>query len=644
MNVLILRFLLIFLLIFLSIIGHLNAQNPNSSKCSFTGSNSSIEYIRTIRPEIEKYEQEFMLKKASKGLKSKAVISIPVKAHIIRNSDRSGGLNISSLNQAIANLNMVYADANMEFFLCGDINYLNDDILTHFEKGDEYTLMELYNVPNLINIYFIDYIENKLNESICGYTFNEGRNDVIVIKSECATNTSSLAHEVGHLFSLIHTHGPTDEKTKELVDGSNCDITGDGICDTPADPGLSETNVNTNCDYIGNETDTNKKRYTPDSNNIMSYSRKACRTHFTFQQLARMYAFYQTTKKYLSCASFNADFSADFNQTCNETLTANFESNCENVTAWEWDMNSDGVTDYTTKNPTHTFNHGVYDITLKVSNSSKTISKTLTNFIKVGTQTDFFDEDFENNTLYIEDTGWVSKDVSGHGYNWLLNKGDTFSKKTGPLENSSNNTSSNTYIYAEASGAKWGDVAKLISPCIHVAYENSELEFAYHMFGSGIGELHVDIETDDDYVENVIEPLYGSQQEHQNDAFLTKNIDLSDYANQTINIHFRAVRGSSWEGDIALDNIFIKTITSSINDTPLTVYPNPVKGDIIYIKAFGAKELAITYTISNLEGQIFMSGTLSKTNQAINVGYLSSGMYFLTVRNKQTTRTKKIIK
>ena len=30
-----------------------------------------------------------------------------------------------------------------------------------------------------------------------------------------------------------------DKKTTELVDGSNCDTDGDGICDTPADPGLT---------------------------------------------------------------------------------------------------------------------------------------------------------------------------------------------------------------------------------------------------------------------------------------------------------------------------------------------------------------------------------------------------------------------
>jgi len=643
MNVLTTRLLLTLLSIFLSITFQLNAQNSDFSTCSFTGSNSSIEFTNSIKPQLEKYEQEFMLKKTAKGTQQ-TIISIPIKAHIIRHDDSSGGLSVSDLNAAVANLNSIYADAGMEFFICDGINYIDSDLLTNFKKGNEVLLAEMNNVPDMLNIYFVDEIENLDNVSICGYTYNEGRTDIIAIKSSCAINNSSLAHEIGHLFSLIHTHGPSDNKTTELVDGSNCDTDGDGICDTPADPELSENNVDRFCGYTGSETDANGNTYNPDTRNIMSYSRKDCRVSFTPQQMARMYAFYQVVKNYLSCPSFNADFAADISQTCDELLTVNFESYSDNVTKWEWDMNSDGITDYTTKNPSHTFNHGVYDITLKVSNKTKTISKTLSNFIKVGTETDVFDENFESNTLLIENSGWVVKDLSGRSYNWLLNKGETTTVNTGPVSSNSQNNNSNTYIYAEASGAKYGDITELISPCINVAYENSELEFAYHMFGEGIGELHVDIETDYEYLEDVIEPLYGGQQENQEDGFLTKTINLSNYANQTINIHFRAVRGTNWDGDIALDNIFIKTITSSISDEPVKIYPNPVKGDVIHVKAFGTKELLTTYNISNLEGQIFISGTLSKTNQTINVSNLSSGMYFLTVTNKRATNTKKIIK
>jgi PKD repeat protein len=641
MNILPFRFFLILFSVFLSVTFYLPAQNTELN-CGTTTTRASLDYFNSIKPQVEKYEQEFMQRKSAKGSSSKTINSIPIKAHIIRHSDGTGGLSVSKLNTAITTLNNIYAEADLEFFLCDGINYINEDLLCDFTKGDEKTLIETNYVNDLINIYFTDYIENTSEESICGYSNNLGRNDVIVMKTDCATNGSSLAHEMGHFFSLIHTHGPDDNKTTELVDGSNCDTDGDGICDTPADPGLTNDTVNNFCKYTGCETDSNGDKYVPDTNNIMSYSRKGCRNYFTPQQLARIYAFYQTAKSYLACQAFNANFSTNISQTCEESLTVNFTTNCSDITKWQWDIDSDGIVDYTTQNPTHTYKAGNYDVTLTVSNKSKTITKTLTNFIKVGTQTGFLNEEFENITM-IGDSGWTTNDLTKNGYNWLLKKGKTDSENTGPLNINSENKV-NSYIYAEATGAQPNDVTELISPCIYVEHQNSAIEFAYHMFGSGIGELHVDIKTDYGYILDVIDPFYGSQLNNQSDDFLTQDIDLSNYSNQTINIRFRAVRGASWEGDIALDNIFIKTIANPINDDSVRVYPNPVKDDVIFIKAFGAKEILTTYNISNLEGQIFMSGTLSQTNQAIDVSTLSSGMYLITVRNKQSTKTKKIIK
>lgn len=641
MNVFPTKYTYVVLMIFLSLTSYLSAQENTTSNCGTITTPESIEYYNSLKSQIKKYEQEFMLKKYSKSKSVKVINSIPIKAHIIRNSNGSGGLSVSELDHAIAEINSIYADAYMEFFLCDGINYINDDKLCHFKKGDESSLTETNNVPGLINIYFTDYIENNEEESICGYSDNVARNDVIVMKSSCATNNSSLAHELGHFFSLMHTHG-TGQTTTELVDGSNCDTDGDGICDTPADPGLTDANVNNFCEYTGCETDANGDKYVPDANNIMSYSRKACRNYFTPQQLARMYAFYLTTKNYFSCPSFNSDFTVDASQTCNESLTVNFTNQCSDVTQWEWDVDSDGTIDYTTQNPTHNFNTGIYDVTLKVSNELKTITKTYSNYIKVGTETTFLDEDF-NDFETAGDHGWTNLDTSSHGYNWMVNSGDTPSENTGPkIDDYNSDNKLNKYIYTEASGAKPGDVAEFITPCIDVANQNSELEFSYHMFGNNIGELHIDIKTESGYIYDVIEPIIGNQQTHQDDAFLIKNIDLSAYANQTIKVVFRAIRGANWDGDIAIDNIFIKTIDVPISDDPTKVYPNPVSGNQLYVKTINSKDLLTTFQISNFEGKVFLSGTL--TNQPINVSSLSSGMYLITISNAQSKVVKKIIK
>lgn len=628
--------------VFLSMSACLFSQSNKEATCGNTTSSKSLAFYESLKPQLKKYESEFLLAKSAKGTVPVNIVnSIPIKVFVIRNSDGSGGLSMFELDEAFANLNAAYEGAFLEFFLCDGVEYIDDDKLCHFKRGDEKSFTDTNYVPGLINMYFTNYIENESNESICGYSDNVGRNDMVVMKNSCATNGSSLSHELGHFFSLLHTHGADNDKiTTELVDGSNCDTDGDGICDTPADPRLSSALVDSSCNYIGTAQDVNGDTYNPDTNNMMSYSRKDCRTYFSEQQLARMYAFYMTTKSYLSCPSFNADIAVNESETCEESLIVNFESLSDNITNWQWDINSDGIIDYTTKNPTHTFDSGIYDITLTVSKKSKTIRKKFKNFIKVGTHTDNLDENFEGFNL-LDNHGWTSKDVSRHGYHWYSNLGDTQSTETGPSNYKNSERILNTYMYAEASGAQSDDVAEFISPCINVNYQNSELEFSYHMFGKNIGELHVDIKTDSGYINDVIDPLYGSQQKNQSDDFITKTVDLSTYANETIKVRFRAIRGSGWQGDIAIDNILVKTIITPISDDTYKVYPNPVKGDILYVKNVDLETVSI-YQISNMAGQPFLSGTL--TNNAINFSRLPSGIYLLTLSNGRKTVVKKIVK
>ncbi len=643
MNIFTYRLTLLFFSIFLSMSAYVFSQNNQEVNCGNITSSKSIEFYKSIKPQLKKYENDFFSIKSARGttVPTNIVNSIPVKVYIIRNSDGSGGLSTTSLNHAISNLNTIYADAYLEFFICDGVEYIDDDKLCHFKRGEEKNFTETNYVPGLINMYFTNYIENESNESICGYSDNVGRNDMVMMKNSCATNESSLPHELGHFFSLLHTHGAdNNELTTELVDGSNCDNDGDGICDTPADPRLKSSTVDSSCNYIGTETDANGDAYNPDTNNMMSYSRKDCRTLFSEQQLARIYAFYMTTKSYLACPSFNANIAVNESETCDGSLSVNFESLCDNITNWQWDVDGDGNIDYTTKNPSHTFESGIYDVMLTVSNKSKTISKKFTNYIKVGTHTNILDEDFEDFNM-LEKHGWTTKDVSGHGYHWYSNFGNTQSVETGPSSYKNSESNLNTYIYAEASGAQPGDVTEFVSPCIDVNYQNSELEFSYHMFGKNIGELHVDIKTDSGYLNDVIDPLYGSQQNHQGDDFITKTVDLSSYANETIKVRFRAIRGSGWEGDIAIDDILLKTIYTSITDEVYKVYPNPVKGGLLYVKNNDLENIS-TYQISNMVGQPFLSGTL--TNNPIDFSSLSSGTYLLTLTNGKTRVVKKIIK
>ncbi len=649
MNLFTSKFGILILTIFLSSTCYILSQNNSEPVCGTVTSSESIEFYNSLKPQIKKYEAQFnALSSTYSKSNSKIVNSIPIKAHIIRNSNGNGGLGVNDLNLAINELNTTYADAYLEFYLSDGIDYIDNNNLCHFNKTRESALISSYYTPGVLNIYFFDYVENESDVNICGYTNNVGKLDVIVIQNSCVINSSSLSHEVGHFFSLIHTQGPQSEGlTTELVNGSNCDTDGDGICDTPADPTLSNSNVDNFCNYVGNEVDANGDRFHPDTQNIMSYSLKGCRSHFSTKQFARMFAFYKTAKNYLADNSFNANIIADVNQTCDDKLTVQFSNNSSNATSWKWDIDSDGIIDYKTQNPIHTFEKGTYDVTLTISNKSNTITKTFYNYIKVGTlKTTPLVENFEGLET-ANDTGWTTTDVSGNGYNWFINSGNTDSESTGPTTDNTTKTKKGSYIYTEASGSQPGDIAEFLSPCIAIKSSHSKLKFAYHMFGSHIGELHVDILTDEGVINDIIPVLSGNKQANQEDDYTFQTVDLSAYTNQTIKVRFRAVRGSSWDGDIAIDDISItgnetpKPTTNKEGIADAKIYPNPVTRGTLNISS-EVMNSSIHYEISNLYGQVLSKGMLS--SKQINVSSLPEGTYILSINDGTSWAIKKFIK
>lgn len=272
----------------------INAQNPDVSVCGNKFINKIALLDDARKKNLKNLEKSCLNNTLAKNNSLKQdIFRVPVKAHIIRDSNGLGGIGAFSIQKSLNELNIIFSEIFITFYLVEDLEFIDDSSLDNFRKGDEALILDKY-VPGALNIYFTNKIVNILDNSICGYNISNADQNIIVIKNSCAVNGSSLAHEIGHFFSLVHTHGVNG--TQELVDGSNCDTTGDGICDTPADPRLSHDNTDEACNYIGSATDANGVVYNPDTFNVMSYSRKACRANFSNQQYARMLAYFLTVK------------------------------------------------------------------------------------------------------------------------------------------------------------------------------------------------------------------------------------------------------------------------------------------------------------------------------------------------------------
>lgn len=236
---------------------------------------------------------------------------IGITIHIVEQVSGASNIEIEQLYRELDAINSIFTASGFQFFFCGSPRFISGgkSIYTYNEAAD--LLNSRYRVPNTINIFYLDQIgSQELSSFACGIsTFPFASSEetrFIIMQKGCSTNGSTLAHEIGHFFGLLHTHETA--RGVELVDRSNCDSAGDLICDTPADPNLAATGL-TGCTYDAAFTDARGDLYVPDPSNIMSYAPASCRRKFSSDQNLLMNFWYESELAYLigSC-----DFYPDF--------------------------------------------------------------------------------------------------------------------------------------------------------------------------------------------------------------------------------------------------------------------------------------------------------------------------------------------
>ena len=248
---------------------------------NFGFSNTSIVLEDTIKP-IPTINKEFL-----------------ISVNVFLDKRGKSNFDSSSLASALLRVNQIFEPIKASFRMC-EINYIQN---FQYDTLNEYFRTESkikYNLPNRINMYFAQELIVKTADlkDICGYAssvvIDEGK-PAIVIKKGCG-NSTTIAHEIGHFFGLPHTFAGGGS---ELVDGSNCDSAGDGICDTPSDPYNDNEKVSDylddNCLFINiDRKDAKGNFYDPDVSNIMSYYLHCTCLKFTRGQYTEMVNFYKS--------------------------------------------------------------------------------------------------------------------------------------------------------------------------------------------------------------------------------------------------------------------------------------------------------------------------------------------------------------
>lgn len=245
---------------------------------------------------------------------------IPVQFHLVADNDGSGRLGQKEVLNQLCLLNERFDSTEFRFYLADEMRDVNNTLVNSNPGAASSTLRNLKN-PDAMNIFVLE----DSGPGTAGFYQPGSSFDYIVIaKSQLTVQIDrfALEHEIGHFFTLPHTHrgweadnydpdvhGDTVMTTQvlqtqglgagtfigvELVDGSNCNTAGDGICDTPPDYGFGDA-CNC-CNMLWNVWDRNGDRIIPQLTNVMSYS-EGCTWTFTEQQVTAMHTSYDANNR-----------------------------------------------------------------------------------------------------------------------------------------------------------------------------------------------------------------------------------------------------------------------------------------------------------------------------------------------------------
>lgn len=212
-----------------------------------------------------------------------------VRLFIVRNSDGTGGASLGQAYYALEQSKLALEPHGICLSLNGIFALDDTYYATQFSSTKFAQLQSQYDAPDAVEIFVLP--AQSWNQAQAGgipTTF-------VVIPGQFLGSSQSpsrvMAHELGHCFGLYHTFQGlpgTGGGCVEYVNGSNCNSCGDWVCDTPADPLITESTVTTNCVYTGSAVDPLGMPYQPSTTNVMSYTREACMQDFTAMQGLRM--------------------------------------------------------------------------------------------------------------------------------------------------------------------------------------------------------------------------------------------------------------------------------------------------------------------------------------------------------------------
>jgi len=220
---------------------------------------------------------------------------LKIYVHVIRNTNGSGGYTTEEVDEILGYLDSSFNPHDIFFDWDENIDFIDDDYWA-FGPGYFYFDDDIFEVNNHTDGIDI-YLFPESAYSAGGLANGVGESSEFWVSGSSGSYGSYaksyvVAHEMGHVLNLWHTHhGCETDGIWEATDGSNCETSGDFICDTPADPDMDFSVDPVTCEWNYNAycfPPESVYSYNPDPKNIMSYSIIPCFEYFTAGQGERM--------------------------------------------------------------------------------------------------------------------------------------------------------------------------------------------------------------------------------------------------------------------------------------------------------------------------------------------------------------------
>lgn len=250
------------------------------------------------------------------------------------------------------------------------------------------------------------------------------------------------------------------------------------------------------------------------------------------------------------------------------------------------------------------------------------------------------------------DFGLWSQDLT-EDFDWTRYSGSTPSAGTGPTAA----TDGLYYAYIESSFPNNPNKSAFLkSPCLDFSgLSTIVINFSYHMLGTTIETLALEVSEDGGNTWNTIFYKTGEQAK----TWIPTSVNLSAYAGNFVQLRFVGKTGTSFTGDIAIDDIQIVVLKSAgksaqggdlisaSDNVDINIYPNPAKDyALVTIGSLDADQINIT-VLDMLGKEVYSTQTAADETRnefRLPTNSFAPGSYMVVVRsNTGATFNRKLI-